>query len=157
MMAYWYNLNDRERWIALAGVVAFLMYGLYSFIYSPLVTQTMEKRRELQEKTDTLVWMKAVQFKSPNKKQSMVVSNSKLLSVISAQLGQAAFAKCPHQIRQTSQGDIQLSFESVPYTAFLTWLWTLENTYSVSLKQLEITRTPTNGLVKTVVLIDANP
>ena len=94
--------------------------------------------------------------KKPLRKQELkTVSNSQLLTLIGSQLGVRPFLSFPHQIQQTSQGDIQLSFDSVPWNPFLAWLWSLANHYVVTFKQVTVNRTETAGLVKVLLVIEA--
>lgn len=154
MMSYWTNLNERERWLVGAGSICSVFYLFYLLVYSPLVTMTSQKSKLLQEKKDTLVWMQQVQQKPMNKVQKETISSNKLLSIIATELNERPFSNFPHELQQTGQGDIQLTFDTVPYTPFLTWLWTLANKYAISLKQFSAERTKTSGVVKIMLIID---
>ena len=157
MMSYWTNLNERERWLVGAGSVCSLIYIFYLLVYSPLVSTTTNKTNMLQEKKETLAWIQQILKKPINKVQQETVNNNKLLSIIATELSERPFSSFPHDLQQTGQGDIQLSFEIVPYTPFLTWLWTLGNKYVISLKQFSAERTKTAGLVKIILIIDTKP
>ena len=155
MISYWTNLNERDRLIAIIGGICLLIFIIYQYIYSPLATMTTSKNQELKEKIATLSWMRETKQKTQNSGNEKPVNSSKLLSIIAAELNKKPFSTFPHQIQQTSQGNIQLSFETVPFNAFLIWLWGIENTYIISIKQLDASRTSTAGVVKIMVLIDA--
>lgn len=153
MINYWTNLNERERWTVGLGISCTLIYLFYLLIYSPLETAVSDKSKQLQEKKATLAWIKQVQSQTMGNNKQQRVNDSKLLTIVATQLNTGPFLSFPHQLQQTGQGDIQISFEKVPYTPFLTWLWTLGNDYSMTLKQLGVDRTEITGLVKITLVI----
>ncbi|STX29362.1 general secretion pathway protein M [Legionella beliardensis] len=153
MMNYWNNLNDREKWLLGLGLISTLIYLFYLLLYSPLISAVDEKETQLKEKQETLIWMQQVRQQLPHKSNLKTISSSKLLTVIATELTNQALQKFPYQLQQTSQGDIQLSFENVPYKTFLVWLWQLNNNYALTLKQLVIEKTATVGLVKLTAVI----
>jgi general secretion pathway protein M len=140
----------------LAGIVLFI-FIIYEFVYSPLVEMNISKEQELKEKIATLSWMQETENKKQELSNEKPITSGKLLSIIATELNKKPFSAFPHQIQQTSQGNIQLSFETVPFNAFLAWLWNLQNTYVIIIKQLDASRTPKAGVVKLMVLIDVNP
>ncbi|STX51894.1 general secretion pathway protein [Legionella busanensis] len=155
MISYWSNLNERERWLVGLGLACLIIYLFYLLIFSPLTSTVEEKEQQLKEKQETLVWMQQVKQQLPNNQHLQAVSSSKLLSIIATELTSQNqnFQKLPYQLQQTSQGDIQLSFDTVPYKIFLSWLWQLNTRYAISLKQVMIEKTATSGLVKLTVII----
>ncbi|WP_083852274.1 type II secretion system protein GspM [Legionella tunisiensis] len=70
-------------------------------------------------------------------------------------IGHRLLTVFPYQLQQTGAGDIQLSYELVPFNHFLSWLWTLNNNYAIVLKQFSAERTPTAGVVKLQIVITA--
>lgn len=156
MMTYWNNLNERERLLVIIGGICLFVFALYQLIYSPLSNSSLEKQREAQEKKETFAWMQQKRQIPLNTAVKPSVGGSKLLSIIGTQLNTKPFIKFPHQLQQTSLGLLQLSFDNVPYTPFLLWLWKLEHNYAFTVKQFDASRTKTAGVVKIMVLIDAN-
>lgn len=152
---YWNNLTERERWMA--GIASFcvLAYLFYLLIYSPLATAVHTKTKQLHEKQETLTWMQQFRLQSKNQKTRQAISNAKLLALIGSQLSAKPFRQFTYQLQQTGPGDIQLSFDRVPYKPFLAWLWSLNNHYAITLKQFTAERTETPGLVKLLLLITA--
>jgi general secretion pathway protein M len=153
MRTYWANLNERERWIGGLGVACLLIYLFYLLIYSPLNTAVTNGRQQLIEKKETLAWMKDVQHQISNNKKANSINRNKLLTIIAAQLGNKPLQTFPYQLQQTSQGEIQLSFDEVPYSLFLKWLWALNQEYIIVINQLSAERTKTSGLVKLNIVI----
>jgi general secretion pathway protein M len=156
MITYWNQLKERERWLVGFGGTCLILFLFYQLIYSPLTNAVHYKTTQLREKKETLAWMQQIQGTSLNKKALEKVSSSKLLTIISSKLNVAPFLKFPFQLQQTGIGDIQLTFDKVPYTPFLSWLWTLSNHYTVSLKQFSVERTKLEGIVKLRIILSAS-
>ncbi|KTD23572.1 general secretion pathway protein M [Legionella lansingensis] len=152
-MNYWNNLNERERWMVGITAVCVLFYLFYLLIYSPLTTAVDSKSGQLKEKKETLTWMQQARQQPKNKKNPQVISNAKLLALIDGQLTSSTLKRFTYQLQQTGSGDVQLSFDQVPFNSFLSWLWTLTNNYAITLKQFSAEKTDTPGVVKLTVLI----
>lgn len=153
--AYWTNLNERERLILGLGIIFCTFYLFYLLMYSPLTNAVHSKSQQLLEKQETLVWMQQVRHQHKNKKSPEVLTSSKLLTVMADQLNGTSFKQFPYQLQQTGVSDIQLVFDRVPYNAFIGWLWSMSEKYTVSIKQLSIERTDTPGVVKLALVIVA--
>ena len=76
-----------------------------------------------------------------------------LLTLISKQLSKVSFNQVPYQLQQIGASDLQLSFENVPYTAFIAWLWNFTERSQMTIKQLNIERTSSPGIVKVNVIL----
>ena len=151
MKTYWDNLNDREQKMLVLGGIFFIVLVMYSLLYAPLIRSISDKKNELHEKQETLVWMQQVLQQRNTLKTPEILSNSKLLSVLAEQLKSTSFHAFPYQLQQMGTGDIQLSFDQVPYNAFVTWLWSVRQNYAFSIKQFNAERTATLGVTKVLV------
>lgn len=157
MINSWTNLNERERLLAILAALCLFIFLIYQFIYSPIIALNASKTEELKEKSATLSWMQDTKQKTQALGKEKLITSGRLLGIIATELNKKPFSTLPHQIQQTSQGGIQITFDTVPFSAFLIWLWSIENTYIITIKQLDASRTPTAGVVKIMVIIDANP
>lgn len=155
MINYWQQWNERERLMVVIATLCVLIYGFYLGIYAPLTNAVTAKTKQLTEKQETLHWMQRAAQQARPKKAPQSISNSKLLSIIATELGTNHLKPFPYQMQQTASGDIQLSFEQVPYTAALQWLWSLNENYQLKLKQLRIDKSDTAGVVKLAVVLAA--
>ena len=63
--AYWQQLNEREQWSLLIGGSLFICYLLYLMIFAPLSSAVATKDALLQEKQNTLAWMKKAEKEFP--------------------------------------------------------------------------------------------
>lgn len=154
LLTYWKSLNEREQGsLGFAGLFC-IIYLFYLVIYSPLISAVANKDLQLQDKRETLAWMQKIQqqYRQISKK-TQAIDNSKLLSLIASELGKPAFSAFPYQMQQTGSGDIELSFEKIPYNAFITWLWEISHHYTIHIKELHIEHSETPGIVKLNLLI----
>jgi general secretion pathway protein M len=150
----WQNLNERERWMAIAAALALSLYLFYAVLYSPISENLTINSEQLLEKVTTLQWMKTVK---PNLagKSKKTITNSQLLTLLAMELKTTNTLKYPYQLQQTGSGEIQLSFEQVPFQNVIIWLAKLKEDYAITIKQFNAERTPTSGLTKLLVVISA--
>lgn len=153
MNAWWANLSERDRWAAGLGAAFLLCYLFYLLVYSPLMASVVFKRDQLLEKKQTLAWMQQVQDEAGSGKTAESITRNKLLTVMATRLDNGPLKPFRYLLQQTGQGEISLSFDAVPYSDFLTWLWELSQEYAISLEQFSVERTATPGVVKSMVLI----
>ncbi len=153
MKSHWTNLNTRERLVlGFGGVCCFLLL-LYLLILAPLSNAVHDKSQQLIEKQTTLAWMQKARQQHKTAAAPQTLSSAKLLTVLAVQLKSTSFHHFPYQLQQTGSGDIQLSFENVPYNAFVTWLWSVSKRYAFTIKQLTVARTESSGVVNVMVMI----
>lgn len=153
MKNYWSSLNDRERLTLGLGVVFCICYLFYLLVYAPLTRAVNNASARLSEKKETLQWMQEVRQEYKVKKMPQVLTSSKLLTVLADSLNKTSFKQFPYQLQQTGVSDIQLVFEQVPYNAFIVWLWNMSERYIIVIKQLNIEKTETAGVVKLSLII----
>lgn len=149
----WSRFNERERWMLGIGGVCAGLYVLYALLYAPLTDAVENKRQERIEKQETLVWMQQASQQQKSTHARKQVSTSTLLTVLAHQLKKTSFHQMPYQLEQTGGGDIQLSFDAVPYTSVMMWLHDMTQQYACLIKQLNIEATKTPGVVKWMLVI----
>lgn len=152
MKSFWLNLNRREQLLLGAGAVFFVIYLFYLCFLSPLFQAVTRSKKELLEKKQTLLWMQDILKKKNTQPGREKLQGAKRLSVLSSQLSEETFKKFPYQLQQKGAEEIQLSFEQVPFNAFLEWFWQFNLHYEVVLKKISIERKETEGLVKVVLI-----
>ncbi|MCP0914191.1 MULTISPECIES: type II secretion system protein GspM [Legionella] len=156
MKAYWNNLNERERWLLGVGFLVCIFYLFYLLLYSPLVNAIQSKKQQLAEKRETLNWMQQVrQQHKAGGRPAERLNNTQLLTAVANQLNTSDVKSYTHQLQQTANGDVQLSFERVPYAVFIHWLWLLNQKYALTIKQFNAEQNDTPGIVKAVVILSA--
>ena len=90
---------------------------------------------------------------TPHKKGPEALDGSKGLTVFSEALEKAPFHESPYQLQQVAEGTLQLSFDSVPYNAFLRWLWSMSTRYTMVVKTFNAEQTDTPGMVKLTIIV----
>lgn len=153
MTNYWRNLNERERLMLIIGGACSMVFLFYLLVFSPLVDGVQYKTEQLIEKQETLSFLIKAKKQQKMVKKVQKLSQSKLLTVFTEQLATSSFQQSAYQVQQTASGDIQLSFDAVPFNQLLNWLWSINQQYSFVIKQFHVERTPLSGVVKTLLII----
>ena len=153
MKNYWNNLNERERLMVVALTIFCFFYLYYVLLYAPLSSTKQERLQQLIEKQDTLIWMQQMQKEYHGKSTLKSITVSKLLTVLANQLNESTFKSYPYQLQQSSVHDIQLVFDKVPFNSFMTWLWSVNENYVLTIKQLNVQRTDIPGVVQLTLLL----
>lgn len=141
--------------VIVAGVSLFI-YGYYLLLYAPLSNQVNQKSTQLIEKTETLEWMKQVRMQKRSAKRKESVDNSQLLTILASQLKNNKTLKFPYQLQQTGSGDVQLTFDAVPFQNFIQWLAKINEVYSINIKQFDVEKTPTPGVTRLMIILSAS-
>jgi general secretion pathway protein M len=156
MKSYLNTLNERERWMVYGTVLCVFVYVYYLLIYAPLASKVEERGTLLIEKTQTLEWMNKVK---QHKKSAVVkksVDNGQLLTLLATKLKNNATLKFPYQLQQTNSGDVQLSFEQIPFNLFIKWLNSINSQYVINMKQFDVNKTKTPGLTRLMIIVSSS-
>jgi general secretion pathway protein M len=156
MKSYLNNLNDRERWMVIVTLVFMLLYAYYLFVYAPLSTNVKQRTAQLIEKKDTLTWMTKVRNLNKQTSTKKNLDNNQLLTLFANQLKNNQDLKFPYHLQQTSSGDIQLTFDEVPFNLFIRWLTKINDDYIFSVKQFDANNTDSPGIVRLMIMISAS-
>ncbi|AOU14925.1 GspM family type II secretion system protein LspM [Legionella pneumophila 130b] len=141
--------------VIVAGVSLFI-YGYYLLLYTPLSNQVNQKSTQLIEKTETLEWMKQVRMQKRSAKRKESVDNSQLLTILASQLKNNKTLKFPYQLQQTGSGDVQLTFDAVPFQNFIQWLAKINEVYSINIKQFDVEKTSTPGVTRLMIILSTS-
>ena len=155
MKSYLNSLNEREKWMVIGAVLCLILYGYYLLLYHPLSNQTAQKSKQLTEKKSTLQWMQTVKQQKPTTQIKENINNSQLLTVLATQLKSDPTLKFPYQLQQTGSGDVQLTFDAVPFNQFINWLEKINKRYAITIKQFEANSIKTVGVSRLMIVISA--
>lgn len=156
MKAYLSTLNERERMMVFGAVFCVLFYIYYFLLYSPLAFKVKERTDQLIEKSQTLEWMSKVAQKKPSSEKKQSLDNGQLLTLLDSKLKDNPALKYPYNVQQTSSGEVQISFDKVPFNSFIEWLSQINQRYIIKVKQLEVTKTATPGISQLMIVISAS-
>ena len=152
-MITWQQINERDRYVLIGGILFLLIVLIDLFIVSPLFSSIEFKQRTIIEKRSTLEWMSHLPRGTPLKSTNTTKNPTQILTLISQQLSASVFKSEHYQLQQLGNQDIQLSFDQVPYTQFVAWLWVFTEQNQLSIRQLNIERTNVVGAVKLQVIL----
>ncbi|CZG22416.1 TPA: type II secretion system protein M [Legionella pneumophila] len=156
MKTYLNKLNDREKWMVIVAGVSLFIYGYYLLLYAPLSNQVNQKSTQLIEKTETLEWMKQVRMQKRSAKRKESVDNSQLLTILASQLKNNKTLNFPYQLQQTGSGDVQLTFDAVPFQNFIQWLAKINEVYSINIKQFDVEKTSIPGVTRLMIILSTS-
>lgn len=152
MKAYWSQLNEREQVIVGLGGVFGIAMLFYFLVYAPLVSAVDNAKAGWRERKDTIQWMEQAARSNTLEQAPQQVTAANLLSVLTNLLSHVSFQHFPYRLEQTSTGDIQLTFEAVPYNLFITWLQMQSRHYTLVIKSLSLSKTTVSGVIKATVV-----
>ncbi len=155
MKHYLNTLNEREKWMVIIAAVFLFAYGYYLLLYAPLSNKVTQKTTQLNEKIETLAWMQKVKQQGHSTKTKQTLDNSQLLTLLATQLKDNPTLKFPYQLQQTGSGDIQLTFDAVPFKLFMSWLAKINERYTITIKQFDVQHSETPGITKLMIIISA--
>ena len=153
MMSFWKKLSERDQWVLGLGLVCITFYLILEIIVFPLSKAVDARVLAVKEKQTLLTWMERVRLTSGEHKAPAHLDASKLLSALSEGLDKTSFHSFPHQLQQTGDEELQLTFDAVPYNAYVTWLFSMRKQYAFSIKQLNVNQTKTPGVVNAILVI----
>lgn len=148
MMNLLKDLNERERRLLIAGLIVIISYLFYLLIYAPLNSAITERSAQLIEKKLSLTWMKSLEQNPDTRKNPISINTTKMLAVMGNQLSSGKLSPFEYELQQTPAGDVQLSFEAIPFVNFLTWYWQFSHQYLINIKELTAERSEISGIVK---------
>lgn len=155
MKAYLSSLNEREKWMIAGAGLCLILYVYYIFLYSPLSHRVNQRSSQLNDKINTLQWMHQVRQQHHSLQPKQKLTNSQLLTTLATQLKKDPALKFPYQLQQTGSGDVQLSFDTVAFNLFFSWLEKINNQYDISVKQFEAERTNTPGVTRLTIILNS--
>ncbi|BCA96224.1 general secretion pathway protein GspM [Legionella antarctica] len=155
MKNYLNTLNEREKWMVIIAAIFLFTYGYYLVLYVPLSTMVTQKTTQLNEKIETLAWMQKIKRQGHSSKTKQTLDNSQLLTLLATQLKDNPTLKFPYQLQQTGSGDIQLTFDTVPFKLFMSWLAKINERYTLTIKQFDVQQNKPPGTTKLMIIISS--
>src|SRR3990167_4419130 len=128
-MIAWPIIHSSEHWLMKITVVASVIF-LICVIWIHHVIKV--KKHSLIDKKATYVWMKTVH--AAHIQPQKTVNESQLLAVMAEELEHVSFKQFPLHMQQAGAHLIQLSFDKVPYSDVMVWLWKLTHNYQVNIQ-----------------------
>ena len=155
----WEGFGARDRLMLGVGGLFIVLYAGY-MMYAALSHAVLERSRMLSEKEATLVWMRRAEQENKSLQQGgpgpVRLDAAKGLTIFSEALSQTSFQGFTYQLQQLKEGELQLSFDTVPYHDFLQWLSSMSKRYAFVIQSFDVEKNDVRGLVKLsmVVVLD---
>lgn len=152
---YWSSLQEREKRLLMVGGGLLLFFLGYWLFYSPLQEAQQRARAHNHELHEVLAWMQSVRKSAGSKSLAQSISSTRLPGVLNEQIRNSSLQPFPYALQQNKAGDIQISFDHVPWNAFLQWIWNTNEKYALNLQQLQADRLESSGMVKAYLVLRA--
>ena len=141
--------KKEQRYLQVCGV-AILLFIIYQFIFTPYQASMAKIDNQLSYQSKLNIWLRSVEPKLKQLHENakkINVSKSSLLSITSSSLKQSILKSYQHELQQSDNEIIQLTFKSVPYVEFIAWLEKFCLHYQINIKDLNLNYINKPGLV----------
>jgi general secretion pathway protein M len=144
--AWFYGLQPRERWILIAGAVAFVVIILWGFILRPLNAEMARLQTSVEIKQRLLVDIARIESEQP----STVTGNRQgadqpLYLLVSNTAG--AYGLEPPRTRANGPSGVDVNLQNASFDALVAWLVALRGTYGVEVETASFSSARAPGLV----------
>ena len=153
MKEWFLHLNQREQISVLALGLVLALYLLYMFVWSPLDTRREALQMQNAAIAESQVRVEAMvsQLLQLRKKGASPGLKRNLTSVINQS---TARLKLPViRLQPNSRGEIQVRFEDASFDDVLKWLYEMEYTENLLVRDVSMTPTGSSGRVNVTVRI----
>ena len=144
MRAWFDNLQPRERWILIAGIVVAIGVVLWAGVLRPLQAQSASLQAAVESKQRLLIDLGRVGASSAPRPPG--TQPEQTLVVVVNSTAQA------HGLRITSSrpngpSGVEVTLQAVPFDVLVAWLMTLHGTHSVDVESAQLSTARQQGLV----------
>ena len=145
MRAWYANLQPRERWVLLVGIVAALGIGLWAGVLRPLRVESANLKTAVESKQRLLLDLGRLAA-APAARTAGVQGAEQTLVVVVDSTAQAHGVKIS-RARPNGPSGVEVTLQSVPFDVLMAWLVTLHGSYSVDVESASLTNARQAGLV----------
>jgi type II secretory pathway component PulM len=121
----WDQLSRREQLYVGVGGVLVLVFLLYSFLISPLLTNVTNLKQQYNAQQNLVVWMTprvAALAQLTTVAPTQTVNSANLLATVDAQLKQSILAQSVGEIAQANTNQVRVSLKEVSFDELTSWL-----------------------------------
>ncbi len=145
MKAWFTNLQPRERWILIAGVVVTIGVVLWAGVLRPLRAQSATLQAAVESKQRLLVDLGRLGASSPAARPGAQPSDQTLVVVVDS-TAQAHGLRITRS-RPNGPSGVEVTLQAVPFDVLVAWLMTLHGTYAVDVESAQLSTARQQGLV----------
>ena len=151
MRAWFYNLQPRERWILIAGVVVAIGIVMWAGVLRPLRAQSALLQAAVESKQRLLLDLSRLGTASTARTPGASGAEQTLVVVVDS-TAQARGLRITRS-RPNGPSGVEVTLQAVPFDTLVAWLMTLHATHSVDVESAQLTNARQQGLVNGQVLL----
>lgn len=151
------QLNDRERVMVYAAVVALLIFIPYTVIWVPLTNSVEEKRTRVEKQEADLVWMQSNLSEVKRLSQMSGTGGSNTGQPLYGVVESTARQKFGSDIRiqQEGKNGIRIRISNSSFDELMIWLDDLQFRHKIVVKDCKVTSENTPGRVEASILVES--
>ena len=145
MRAWFSNLQPRERWVVIAGVVVVLGIALWAGVLRPLRAQSVTLQASVASKQRLLLDLGRLGATSATRAPGTQPPDQTLVVVVDS----TAQSHGLRIVRSRPNGPsgVEVTLQAVPFDVLVAWLMTLHGTYAVDVDSAQLSTARQQGLV----------
>lgn len=144
MKAWFDNLQPRERWILIAGVVVAIGVLLWAGVLRPMRAQSATLQAAVESKQRLLIDLDKLGASSTAPARGQ--SPDQTLVVVVDSTAQAHGLRITRS-RPNGPSGVEVTLQAVPFDVLVAWLMTLHGTYAVDVESAQLSTARQQGLV----------
>jgi general secretion pathway protein M len=145
MRAWFDNLQPRERWILLAGIVVAIGVVLWAGVLRPLRAQSAVLQVAVDSKQRLLLDLGRLGTASTARTPGTQGADQTLVVVVDS-TAQAHGLRITRS-RPNGPSGVEVTLQAVPFDVLVAWLMTLHGTYAVDVESAQLSTARQQGLV----------
>jgi len=145
MKAWFYNLQPRERWILIAGIVVVIGVVLWAGVLRPLRAQSVILQAAVASKQRLLLDLGRLGT-APTARTPGTQGAEQTLVVVVDSTAQAHGLRITRS-RPNGPSGVEVTLQAVPFDVLVAWLMTLHGTYAVDVESAQLSTARQQGLV----------
>ncbi len=148
------QLNNRERTLVIAAVVALVFFIPYQLIWAPIVNGVEDKRNIVEQQEQDLIWMQSRlnEVQQLSRQTNNNAATGKSLYGLIEKTARQKFGS-DIRIQQEGKKGIRVQLKDAGFDAVMTWLDDLQVKYKVNIKDFKIDRSKIAGNVRASILV----
>lgn len=143
---WWQRISPREQYLSMISAAMIVVALLYWGIWTPLVDQLSDTKKQLTRAQATLSWTQekaTILLQSGVAKPQVRGGNLSQIINSSARRNGITFSRIVNK-----QDDLEVWINEVEFDAFVDWLAELRNQYGVSVLSSDLAKTDRSGYIK---------
>jgi len=149
------QLNDRERFMVYAAVLAIVIFIPYQLLWAPLTNTVEDRRIKVEKQERDLAWMQShlAEVKSLSASSQTVSSGQPLYGVVE----KTAREKFGGDIRVQQEGKkgIRIQIKNSGFDEIMLWLDDLQYRHKIYVKDFKIDSEKSVGRVRASILVES--